>query len=132
MDIVTAIGFVSSVITIVGAPLVLWGIWQIFQNHKEDKRLNQIVSVVLECTDKKRKIIPMMIVRRKDITRAELQGILGTIKMKEPNKRYFIEYLNTKQFWDDIKRLQASDTKEPLCDKLVIPCSPEEIEQFDA
>jgi len=131
MDFIIGIGLASSVITIIGAPLVLWGIWQLFLNYKEGKRLNQKVSVVLQCTDKNRKIIPMMIVRRKDITRAELQGILGTIKMREQNKRYFLEYLNTKRFWEDIERLQASDTKEPARDKLVIPCSPEEMEQFD-
>ena len=89
MDYVTAIGFFSSVITIIGAPLVLWGIWQLFQNYKEGKRLNQIVSVVLQCDKDNRKIVPLMVVRRKDITRAELQGILGTIKMKPSNTGEF-------------------------------------------
>jgi hypothetical protein len=128
MDIVTAIGLVSSVITIVGAPLVLWGIWQLFQNYKEGKRLNQIVSVVLQCTKDNRKIVPLMVVRRKDITRAELQGILGTIKMKKSG-RYELDYLNTKKFWQDIERLQSSDNDDN--DQLLIPCSPQEIDQFD-
>ncbi len=130
MDYVTAIGFFSSVITIIGAPLVLWGIWQLFQNYKEGKRLNQIVSVVLQCDKDNRKIVPLMVVRRKDITRAELQGILGTIKMKPSNTgRYKLNHLNTKKFWQDIERLQASDNEDN--DQLLIPCTPEEIEQFD-
>jgi hypothetical protein len=130
MDTYTAIGLVSSVITIIGAPLVLWGIWQLFQNYKEAKRLNQIVSVVLQCTQDNRQIGPLMVVRRKDITRAELQGILGTIKMKlSITGRYKLDHLNTKKFWQDIERLQASDNDEN--DQLLIPCSPQEIEQFD-
>lgn len=130
MDYILGIGLVSSVIPIIGAPVVLWGIWQLFLNYKEGKRLNQIVSVVLECTDNKRKIVPLMVVRRKDITRAELQGILGTIKMKPSiTGRYKLDHLNTKAFWQDIERLQAS--KHDDNDQLIIPCSPEEIEQFD-
>jgi len=130
MDFISGIGLVSSVVTIIGAPLVLWGIWQLFLNYKEAKRLNQIVSVVLECIDNKRKIVPLMVVRRKDITRAELQGILGTIKMKPSiTGRYKLDHLNTKAFWQDIERLQASDNDDN--DQLLIPCSPEEIEQFD-
>ena len=130
MDSVTAIGLLSSVITIIGAPLVLWGIWQLFQNYKEGKRLNQIVSVVLQCTEDNRKIVPLMVVRRKDITRAELQGILGTIKMKPSiTGRYKLDHLNTKKFWQDIELLQ--DTKHDGNDRLIIPCSPKEIEQFD-
>jgi hypothetical protein len=130
MDIVTAIGLLSSMITIIGAPLVLWGIWQLFLNYKKEKRLNQIVSVVLQCTEDDRKIVPLMVVRRKDITRAELQGILGTIKMKPSiTGRYKLDHLNTKKFWQDIEHLQ--DTKHDGNDRLIIPCSPKEIEQFD-
>ena len=130
MDFVTGIGLASSVITVIGSPLVLWGIWQLFLNYTERKRLAQIVSVVLVCTDKKRKIVPMMTVRRKDITRAELQGILGTIKMKPSiTGRYKLDHLNTKTFWQDIEHLQAS--KHDNNDRLIIPCTPEEIDQFD-
>ena len=130
MDFITGVGLVSSVITIIGAPLVLWGIWQLFLNYKEGKRLNQIVSVVLHCTVDNRKIVPLMVVRRKDITRAELQGILGTIKMKPSiTGRYKLDHLNTKKFWQDIERLQASDNDDN--DQLLIPCTPQEIDQFD-
>lgn len=130
MDFVTVIGLASSVITVIGSPLVLWGIWQLFLIYKERKRLAQIVSVVLVCTDRERKIVPMMTVRRKDITRAELQGILGTIKMKPSiTGRYKLDHLNTKTFWQDIEHLQAS--KHDDNDRLIIPCTPEEIDQFD-
>jgi len=117
MDFITSVGFVSSVITIIGAPLVLWGIWLLFLNYKEGKRLNQIVSVVLQCDKDNRKIV-------------ELQGILGTIKMKPSiTGRYKLDHLNTKKFWQDIEHLQASDNDDN--DQLIIPCTPEEIGQFD-
>ncbi|MBN1928135.1 MAG: hypothetical protein JW764_01115 [Chlorobiaceae bacterium] len=126
------ISFVSEIIGALGIiPAGYAGI-RLYLQRKEKQRLNQIVSVMLECTETKQKIVPLMLVRRKDITRAELQGILGTIKMKEDGKRYKLNHLNTKEFWADIERLQASDNKDSEHDKLVIPCSSKEIEQFDS
>lgn len=126
----TEIGLVADVIGIVGAFTATGALWQLLKNKKEKKRLNQIVSVVLQCTKDDRKIKPLMVVRRKDITRAELQGILGTIKLADPKQsRYTLSHINTRSFWEDIERLQASDNKEG--DTLEIPCTVEEIEQFD-
>ena len=86
---------------------------------------------MLQCTKDDRKIKPLMVVRRKDITRAELQGILGTIKLTDPEQsRYTLSHINTRSFWEDIERLQVSDNKEG--DTLEIPCTVEEIEQFDS
>jgi hypothetical protein len=128
MDTMTLIGLAANIISIGGAFSAALALRQLLRQKKEKKRLNQIVSVVLECTDKKRKIAPLMVVRRKDITRAELQGILGTIKLIPSKNRYVLNYLNTEEFWQKIETLQASNNEH---DSLVIPCSPEEIEQFD-
>lgn len=126
----TEIGLLADVIGIVGAVTATGALWQLLKNKKEKKRLNQIVSVVLQCVEDERQIKPLMVVRRKDITRAELQGILGTIKLSDPKKsRYTLSHINTRNFWEDIERLQASDKKEG--DTLKIPCTVEEIEQFD-
>jgi len=130
MDTYTAIGLVADIIGIIGAFSAFQALRQLLKQKKEKKRLNQIVSVVLQCTKDNRKIVPLMVVRRKDITRAELQGILGTIKMKPSiTGRYKLDHLNTKKFWQDIESLQASDNDDN--DQLLIPCTPEEIEQFD-
>jgi hypothetical protein len=130
MDTYTAIGLVADIIGIIGAFSAFQALRQLLKQKKEKKRLNQIVSVVLQCTKDNRKIVPLMVVRRKDITRAELQGILGTIKMKHSiTGRYKLDHLNTKKFWQDIESLQASDNDDN--DQLLIPCTPEEIEQFD-
>lgn len=130
MDTYTAIGLVADIIGIIGAFSAFQALRQLLKQKKEKKRLNQIVSVVLQCTQDNRKIVPLMVVRRKDITRAELQGILGTIKMKPSiTGRYKLDHLNTKKFWQDIEHLQASDNDDN--DQLLIPCTPEEIEQFD-
>jgi hypothetical protein len=132
MDILKGISIASDFISMGGAVSAVLALRQLLKQRKEKKRLNEIVSVVLESTDKKQKIVPLMVVKRKDITRAELQGILGTIKMRpSSNGRYKLDHLNTKKFWQDIERLQSSDKKMPDHDKLLIPCSPEEIEQFD-
>ena len=127
----TEVGIVADLIGIAGAATATAALWQLLKNKKEKKRLNQIVSVVLQCAEDERRIKPLMVVRRKDITRAELQGILGTIKLADPKQsRYSLSHINTSTFWEDIERLQASDKKEG--DTLVIPCTVEEIEQFDS
>ena len=124
------IGSIADWIGVLGAFSAIGALYQLLMNKKERKRLMQKVSVVLKCKDDERTISPLMIVRRKDITRAELQGILGTIKLADgKTSRYRISHTNSSEFWADIEKLQKSNKKEG--DVLVIPCSAEEIEQFD-
>ncbi len=61
---------------------------------------------------------------RKNISRAELQGILGVFR-KDTNKDYDVEYLSTIEFLDSIYRVQKS--KE---DKLIIKLQEDELKQF--
>lgn len=61
---------------------------------------------------------------RKNISRAELQGILGILR-KDTNKDYDVEYLSTIEFLDSIYRVQKS--KE---DKLIIKLQEDELKQF--
>ncbi len=61
---------------------------------------------------------------RKNISRAELQGILGVFR-KDTNKNYDVEYLSTIEFLDSIYRVQKS--KE---DKLIIKLQEDELKQF--
>lgn len=123
----TSIGLIADIIGIGGAFSAGAAWWQLMKTKKEHERLNHIVSVALQCTEDTRQIIPLMVVRRKDITRAELQGILGTIKMAKEHSRYKLSDLNSRKFWEDIEQIRASDSDN----ELIIPCSTEEIDQFD-
>jgi len=68
-----------------------------------------------------------MRMRRRNVTRAEIQGILRTIKMKDSNAGFYrLSYLETEEYWKAIEQIQESDD----C-TFVIPCSPKDIEQFD-
>ncbi|NTW15906.1 MAG: hypothetical protein HGA41_00375 [Syntrophaceae bacterium] len=122
------IGLIADIGSIIGAFAAVLALWQLLKQKMEKKRLSQTVSVVLRCTEDTRQITPLMVVRRKDITRAELQGIIGTIKMREKKSRYDLDYLTKKEFWMNIETLQKSDSEQ---DRLVIPCSPKEMDQFD-
>jgi len=128
-DNITVIGLIADFIGIGGAFSAAAALWQLKKTEKENERLNHVVSVVLQCKTDSRRIVPLMVVRRKHITRAELQGILGTIKLVPSKTRYTLSHLNSREFWQDIERIQTSDNDEDA--KLVIPCSSEEIEQFD-
>lgn len=70
-------------------------------------------------------------VRRGDLTRAELMGILGTLpisqELKVPQPRYQLSYLSTPAVLQQIEDLRESENDLVL----TIPCSQAEFEQFD-
>lgn len=78
-----------------------------------------------------RSLPPEIRLRRNYTTRAEVQRVLGTIKMKKKGERCELNYLNSEKFDDSIGDLQDPKNKGVKQNTLVIPCSPEEIDQFD-
>ena len=64
-------------------------------------------------------------IRKKNLTRSELQGVLGALPMKQD--RYKIAYLSHPDFFNALDLAQTDkDSNE-----LMIKCSPEELKQFD-
>jgi hypothetical protein len=63
-------------------------------------------------------------ITRKDISRQELQGILGILR-KDMKEHYHIEYLSTLQYLDAIYNVQRCRS-----DKLTIFITAEELKQF--
>lgn len=125
--------FIAGLCSVIG--LVLAGIaaYQSYkqrqETHEEKKRLNQKIKVTLLLTDGNKQLespLPVEL-RRGELSRAELLGRLGMIPMKEKGKRFTLKYTNTKAFLGELGRVQQSSGQSIL----VIPCSKEEIEQFD-
>jgi hypothetical protein len=65
--------------------------------------------------------------RRAELTRAEILGRIGMIPMKEKGKRFSLEYLNTSKFLRRINEIIEGHGDSDL----VIPCTEEELNQFD-
>lgn len=125
------IGHTSDVIGVFGAFSALFAAVRLGVQWRDNKRLNQTMSVEVQCAKTQQVIKPELVLRRKYTTRAEVQGVLGTIKMKEPKTRYALDYMNSKIFGDAIASLQDPKQQGLEHNTLVIPCSPSEIEQFD-
>jgi len=64
-------------------------------------------------------------ITRKTVTRSELMGILGIIQ-KDSKERYNIEYLGTKEFFQNLYDVQNSKK-----DELTIEITPDELKQFN-
>ena len=89
-------------------------------------RLDEPVAVFLSLTSGEQKIELPLQMRRRDLTRAEFLGRMGMIPMKEKGKRFALRYLFTPEFISGIN--EVADGKTSV---LEIPCSKEEIDQFD-
>ncbi len=89
-------------------------------------RLNEEISVTLVLEGGKKEVSLPLVMTRKDITRAELLGRLGMLPMVEKGKRFSIRHLSTPEFFRSLNDVAANKT-----DILTIPCSEEEINQFD-
>ncbi len=92
-------------------------------------RLDEQVQILLRLTPEEGKgkeiLLPLEMTRR-DVTRAEILGRMGMLPMVEKGKRFSIRYLSTPEFYRGLNAVAANKA-----DTLVIPCSPEEIDQFD-
>lgn len=66
-------------------------------------------------------------IRRGDFTRSEILGRVGMLPMKQKGCRFYLEYLNTSNFLEQINQVLANDDNSIL----IIPCNENEYAQFD-
>lgn len=91
----------------------------------EKKRQDQPVKIVLRAGSET--IDLPYGLRRGELTRQEILGMLGMIPMKEPGKRYSLKYLSNPKFRQQVD--QALDGKGHGL--ITIHCDKEELDQFD-
>ena len=131
METVRLLGFLADVVGIAGALFASFAWWQAKKLRQETKqeqeRLRQKIHIVLKLTDGDRQIDLPVDLRRAELTRAELLGFLGMVPMKNKGRRFSLHYLSTPDFFKELDRIQRSTRNEAL----VIPCTVDEINQFD-
>lgn len=126
-------GFIADVLSVLGALFAFFG-WLSLKinnrnNKRENTRLNKSIDIILKNTEDAREIIAPFRLRRKDMTRSEILGVIGMIPLKDhlKNQRFsHIEYLQTSDFWRDVEKVKDSAKDE----KIIIPCSQTEFDQF--
>jgi len=92
----------------------------------DERKQNKIVSIKLVLVDGSYEVGLPLRMLRKDVARAEILGRMGMIPMKEKGKRFSIKSLFTQEFMEEIMSVQLGKA-----DTIKIPCTREEIEQFD-
>ncbi|MBM3162575.1 MAG: hypothetical protein FJZ79_04515 [Chlorobi bacterium] len=130
---VSSFSFIADVLSVLGALFAFSG-WLLLKinninNKKEIERLNESILIILRNNADGREIITPFKLRRKDMTRSEILGVIGMIPLKDhlKNQRFsHIEYLQTSDFWRDVEKVKESNVEE----KIIIPCSQFEFDQF--
>lgn len=121
-DFLDKFGIIIGLIT----GLVTVAIW--IHLLRKESRDNKLISISLAVPELDFKATLPGKIRRKNLTRAELQGMLGMLPMKTTGQRYQLDALNDGAFFDDLENAQIDrDIKE-----IEIVCKPQELAQFDA
>lgn len=120
-DVLDKIGIAAGIVALMVSISIRIYLW------RKEQRDNDLIDIRLQCLEPEVLITLQGQIRRKNLTRAEVQGLLGILPMKEKGKRYDLPYLNQKAFFDALEEAQVNgDVHE-----LVIRCTASELEQFD-
>jgi hypothetical protein len=112
------VGVVTGIIT-----ACLW-IYLILRDRKD----NHLIAISLFVPSTGFKATLPGKIRRKDLTRAELQGMLGMLPMKIARDRYVLSVLNTSEFFKELEQAQVNRS----ADEVKIICDSDELNQFDS
>lgn len=93
---------------------------------QEKKRLNQEIKIILQGEDDNHKIPLSFALRRKELTRQELLGLIGMLPTTIEKQRFEIHFLHTEDFRHLLSSFQDGAEKTVM----TIPCTNKEIDQF--
>ncbi len=136
------LSFFANIVAVIGIPIsayqIITGRKELKNNRKkrdkEERRKNQEIKVFLKEKDSLRKICLPNVIRRGELTRAEVLGRLGMIPILKPKEatrkdqpRFEIRQLVTKESISSIDALYVASEET----ELFINCIAGEMDQFD-
>lgn len=99
-----------------------------FNQRRKQRYDNDLIRIGLQVSDTGLLATLKGGIRRKNLTRAEVLGLLGMLpKRAGDTSRYCLEGLSHAVFFDELEAAQVDGTVRDV----VIPCSQAEFEQFD-
>ena len=120
-DILDKSGIVIGLVTAF-VSIMIW-----FHLRYKEKKDNELIAIVLTVPAIGKEVTLPGKIRRKNLTRAELQGMLGILPMRESGKRYELDALNNSDFFARLQKAQVDRAVK----KVEIICQPRDLEQFD-
>jgi len=128
MDLSQILGNFASILQIITVVIALLGWLQTrrldSELEKERRRQAQLIQIVLKNTQTDAEIELPIRLRRSEVTRSEVQGLIGMVCAS--GERYTLAYLASPTFGKALEHVKASTTDDPL----IIPCSNTEFSQF--
>jgi len=128
MDPSQILGNFASVLQIITVVIALLGWLQTrrldSELQKERQRQAQLIQIVLKNIQTNAEIALPIRLRRSEVTRSEVQGLIGMVCVS--GERYILAHLASPVFGEALEKVKASATD----DLLVIPCSNTEFNQF--
>lgn len=115
------IGIVAAFIAMV------FSFWGWFNQKRKERRDNTLIYIRLRCNEPLVTITLQGQIRRKDLTRAEVLGLLGMLPMKTKGQRYELAELNRHVFFGKLEDAQINGA----VNEVVILITREELHQFD-
>lgn len=115
------IGIAAALIAMVFSFLI----W--LNQKRKERRDNTLIYIRLQCDDPQVIITMQGQIRRKNLTRAEILGLLGMLPMKNPKERYELSNISKSVFFEALELAQIDNNIA----EVVIPCEKNEITQFD-
>lgn len=106
---------------------MLFSILVWLNQKRKEQRDNDLIYIRLQCAKPEVTITLQGQIRRKNLTRAEVQGLLGIIPMQKAGGRYSLSALTQKVFFDELEEAQVNQK----INQVMIPCSEQELMQFD-
>lgn len=94
---------------------------------RKEKRDNDLIHIRLQVDVPALLISLQGQIRRKNLTRAEVLGLLGMLPMRAEGKRYSLAALSHKVFFDELEDAQVNGSVH----EVVIPCTHAELQQFN-
>lgn len=120
---------VGTLLGIASAMVAAWNARKLRQETKRKwQKSAELIRVILRATDNGgiKELTPPVDLKRGELTRAELLGLIGMIPMKEKGKRFELGFFNTGEFLQRLAHLRDAEGEF----EFVIPCTTEEISQF--
>jgi hypothetical protein len=116
---------IGTIIGIISVIIAAWSAWKLRSETKRQwQKENGQIRVILRGQGEEY-ILPIEL-RRGNLTRAELLGLIGMLPMKVKPDRFEITFLSSHEFSNRLASIRNSDDSFAF----IIPCSDAELGQF--
>lgn len=120
-DVLDKIGIATGIIALLVSVSIRVYLW------RKEQRDNDLIHIRLQVAESDVLIALHGQIRRKNLTRAEVLGLLGMLPMRDEGKRYSLSKLSHPVFFAELEDAQVNGAVLDV----TIPCSLMELRQFD-